>query len=45
VVADAPGAFLAGDWVGDEGMLSDAAAASAVLAAREAAAFIAGVPA
>jgi phytoene dehydrogenase-like protein len=45
VVADAPGLFLAGDWVGDEGMLSDAAAASAALAAREAAAFVAGVPA
>jgi phytoene dehydrogenase-like protein len=45
VVADAPGLFLAGDWVGDEGLLSDAAAASAAVAAREAAAFVAGVPA
>lgn len=31
---DRPGVFLAGDWVGDEGMLSDAAAASAARAAR-----------
>ncbi len=45
VVGDAPGLFLAGDWVGDEGMLSDAAAASAAVASREAAAFVAGVPA
>ncbi len=45
VVPDSPGIFLAGDWVGDEGMLSDAAAASAVVAAREATAFLAGVPA
>ena len=29
VVADAPGLFVAGDWVGDEGMLLDAALASA----------------
>ncbi|MDP3736530.1 MAG: FAD-dependent oxidoreductase [Hyphomonadaceae bacterium] len=36
---DAPGLFVAGDWVGDEGMLSDASAASAV----EAAAHIAGM--
>jgi phytoene dehydrogenase-like protein len=45
VVADAPGLFLAGDWVGDEGLLSDASAASATLAAREAAGLVAGVPA
>lgn len=45
VVSDAPGLFLAGDWVGDEGMLSDAAAASGAVAAREAAARLAGAPA
>lgn len=33
-VADAPGLFLAGDWVGEEGMIADAAAASAIKAAR-----------
>ena len=33
-VRDAPGLFLAGDWVGAEGMLSDASAASARAAAR-----------
>jgi phytoene dehydrogenase-like protein len=32
VLADAPGLFIAGDWVGEEGMLSDASAASAVAA-------------
>ena len=32
---DAPGLFIAGDWVGIEGMLSDAAAASAVEAAAK----------
>jgi hypothetical protein len=32
-----PGVFLAGDWVGGEGMLSDAAAASGALAGRMAA--------
>jgi protoporphyrinogen oxidase len=32
-VKDAPGVFVAGDWVGDEGMIADAAAASAVEAA------------
>jgi phytoene dehydrogenase-like protein len=31
---DAPGLFLAGDWIGAEGMLSDASAASARAAAR-----------
>ncbi len=35
VVADVPGAFIAGDWVGDEGMLVDASAASGVSAAAE----------
>ncbi len=45
VVEDMPGLFLAGDWVGDEGILSDAAAASATLAGREAAAYLSGVPA
>lgn len=30
---DAPGVFIAGDWVGDEGMIADCAAASAVEAA------------
>lgn len=42
VVRDAAGVFLAGDWVGEEGMLSDASAASAAVAAREAAAYLAG---
>lgn len=32
-VADMPGVYLAGDWVGADGMLSDTAAASAVEAA------------
>lgn len=31
---DAPGVFIAGDWVGEEGMISDAAAASSVAAAE-----------
>lgn len=35
-LADAPGLFIAGDWVGDEGMISDASAASAATAARAA---------
>lgn len=34
VVADAPGLFIAGDWVGDEGMIADTAAASAMKAAE-----------
>jgi phytoene dehydrogenase-like protein len=34
VLPDAPGVFIAGDWVGDEGMISDAAASSATVAAR-----------
>lgn len=33
-VPDAEGVFLAGDWVGEEGMIGDAAAASAIRAAR-----------
>jgi hypothetical protein len=41
-IADAPGLFIAGDWVGAEGMLSDAAAASALAAARAMTAWIAG---
>jgi phytoene dehydrogenase-like protein len=36
VLPDRPGVFLAGDWVGAEGMLADAAAASAAEAARHA---------
>ncbi|RYD96044.1 MAG: FAD-dependent oxidoreductase, partial [Sphingomonadales bacterium] len=41
-LADAPGVFIAGDWVGREGMIADAAAASAVEAAREAASWLSG---
>jgi phytoene dehydrogenase-like protein len=33
-LAERPNLFLAGDWVGSEGMLADASAASAALAAR-----------
>jgi phytoene dehydrogenase-like protein len=33
-VDDAPGVFVAGDWVGGEGLLADAALASAAAAAR-----------
>lgn len=33
-LADAPGLFIAGDWVGDEGMISDTSAASAAKAAK-----------
>ena len=33
-VSGAPGLLIAGDWVGDEGMLADAAVASGVLAGR-----------
>jgi phytoene dehydrogenase-like protein len=43
-VADAPGLFLSGDWVGEVGMLADAAAASARAASRAAQAFVAAVP-
>lgn len=32
-LADAPGVFIAGDWIGDAGMLADASAASARSAA------------
>jgi phytoene dehydrogenase-like protein len=39
---DAPGLFIAGDWVGDEGMIADAAAASAIQAARAVKAWAAG---
>lgn len=34
VIPDMPGVYLAGDWVGDEAMLSDTAAASAERAAK-----------
>ena len=33
-IADMPGVYLAGDWVGEDGMLSDTSAASAASAAR-----------
>ena len=33
-VVNAPGLFIAGDWVGDEGMIADCAAASGVQAAK-----------
>lgn len=36
-VPGAPGLLLAGDWVGDEGLLADAAVASGVVAGRSAA--------
>jgi hypothetical protein len=39
-LSDAPGVFIAGDWVGDEGMIADAAAASAITAARAVGAWI-----
>jgi hypothetical protein len=42
MLADAPGLFIAGDWVGSEGMLSDAAASSALAAARAITAMLAG---
>ena len=41
VVADAPGVFIAGDWVGDEGMIADTAAASAMKAAEAVAQWLA----
>jgi hypothetical protein len=44
-VADAPGLFLAGDWLGDEGMLADAAVASARVAAKQVETFLSQVPA
>lgn len=40
-----PGLFVAGDWVGDRGLLADAAAASATRASELAAAAARGVPA
>ncbi len=40
-----PGVFLAGDWVGAEGLLADAAVASAAEAARRAIAHLAATPA
>jgi phytoene dehydrogenase-like protein len=42
---DRPGVFMAGDWVGPEGMLADAAAASGAVAARLAIRHVAGVAA
>ncbi len=41
-LSDAPGLFIAGDWVGAEGMLSDAAASSAVEASAAIHARLAG---
>jgi phytoene dehydrogenase-like protein len=41
-VPDAPGAFVAGDWVGPEGLLLDAVMASAEQAAEAAGAFLHG---
>lgn len=43
-VDDVPGAFVMGDWVGEVGMLLDAALASAAEAARSALAFRRGSP-
>jgi hypothetical protein len=40
-----PNVLLAGDWVGPEGMLSDASTASALSAARSALRLLASVPA
>ena len=40
-LADAPGLFIAGDWVGDEGMIADTAAASAMKAAEAVAQWLA----
>ncbi len=41
--ADAPGVFFVGDWIGSSGMLADATAASARVAAASAASFRASV--
>lgn len=41
-LADAAGVFIAGDWVGDEGMIADAAAASGAKAACSAIAWMTG---
>jgi hypothetical protein len=43
-VAGATGVFLAGDWVGEDGMLADAALASARRAALEASAACEAAP-
>lgn len=40
-VVDAPGLFIAGDWVGEEGMIADCAAASGVEAAKAVQAWLA----
>jgi len=39
-LTDSPGIYLAGDWIGDHGMLADAATASARAAAAQARAFL-----
>jgi phytoene dehydrogenase-like protein len=44
-VSGVPNLFLAGDWVGKEGLLTDAALASAKEAARQCAAFLSANPA
>jgi phytoene dehydrogenase-like protein len=44
-VADAAGLYLAGDWIGDRGMLADAAAASARVAAEQVMTFLSEVQA
>ncbi len=44
-LADAPGVFIAGDWVGGEGMISDASAASAVAASASIRRWLSGVTA
>jgi hypothetical protein len=43
-IAERPGAFLAGDWIGREGLLADASAASAEEAARAALLTLAKAP-
>ena len=43
-LGDAPGVFIAGDWVGREGMIADAAAASAAEAARSVLGWLAACP-
>ena len=44
-VADAAGLYLAGDWIGERGMLADAAAASARVAAEQVMTFLSEVQA
>lgn len=44
-LADAPGLFIAGDWVGDEGMIADCAAASATRAAEAVQQWLGAAPA